>query len=104
MDTGGKECHALQLELEEFGRFFSSPSSSGRRPVLTFAQCRRVCVQRKFDGYVTSDCDAVGDVYTHEPAGHGYASPVNGTALSLKAGTDMDCGGQCNSHAPPSAN
>eukprot|EP00729_Bicosta_minor_P001609 gene1609-1758_t len=42
----------------------------------------------KFDGYVTSDCDAVGDVYTHEPRGHGY----NGTALSLKAGTDMDCG------------
>ena len=26
----------------------------------------------KFDGYVTSDCDAVGDVYTHEPRGHGY--------------------------------
>lgn len=46
----------------------------------------------KFDGYVTSDCDAVGDVYTHEPRGHGYATPENGTALSLKAGTDMDCG------------
>jgi|EP01046_Picozoa_sp_COSAG06_P023649 beta-glucosidase len=45
-----------------------------------------------FDGYVTSDCDAVGDVYTPEPAGHGYASPVDGTAMSLKAGTDMDCG------------
>ena len=39
-----------------------------------------------------SDCDAVGDVYTPEPAGHGYASPVDGTAMSLKAGTDMDCG------------
>ena len=35
---------------------------------------------------------AVGDVYTKEPSGHGYASPANGTALSLKAGTDMDCG------------
>lgn len=41
-----------------------------------------------FEGYVTSDCDAVADVYEQ----HHYASPVNGTALSLKAGTDMDCG------------
>ena len=46
----------------------------------------------RFDGYVTSDCDAVGDVYTKEPSGHGYADPVTGTAMSLKAGTDMDCG------------
>ena len=91
-----------------------------------------------FDGYVTSDCDAVGDVYSPgqrrfsfvseafssleiqkrhldikakwsnfgrfvvcefdvvvwwaEPEGHGYASPVDGTAMALKAGTDMDCG------------
>ncbi len=36
--------------------------------------------------------DAVGDVYTPEPAGHGYASPLDGVAMSLKAGTDMDCG------------
>ena len=42
--------------------------------------------------YVTSDCDAVGDVYTPEPAGHGYASPLDAVAMSLKAGTDMDCG------------
>lgn len=41
-----------------------------------------------FSGYVTSDCDAVGDVYES----HHYATPENGTALSLKAGTDMDCG------------
>lgn len=34
------------------------------------------------------DCDAVGDVY----GSHHYADPANGTALSLKAGTDMDCG------------
>ena len=42
----------------------------------------------KFDGYVTSDCDAVGDV----SGSHHYTDPVNGSALSLKAGTDMDCG------------
>jgi beta-glucosidase-like glycosyl hydrolase len=34
----------------------------------------------------------VGDVYTPEPAGHGYASPLDAVAMSLKAGTDMDCG------------
>ena len=41
-----------------------------------------------FEGYVTSDCDAVGDVY----GAHHFTTPANGTALSLKAGTDMDCG------------
>jgi beta-glucosidase-like glycosyl hydrolase len=41
-----------------------------------------------FDGYVTSDCDAVGDV----GGAHHYTTPENGTAISLKAGTDMDCG------------
>jgi len=38
------------------------------------------------------DCDAVGDVYDPEPNGHGYANATYGTALALKAGTDMDCG------------
>ena len=42
----------------------------------------------RFDGYVTSDCDAVGDIY----GSHHYTDPVNGTALALRAGTDMDCG------------
>ena len=31
-------------------------------------------------------------VWVAEPEGHGYASPVDGTAMALKAGTDMDCG------------
>jgi beta-glucosidase len=34
----------------------------------------------------------VGDIYGKEPSGHGYADPTNGTAMALKAGTDMDCG------------
>ncbi len=45
----------------------------------------------KFDGYVTSDCDAVDDF--SQPHGHHYA-PDNehGSALGLIAGTDLDCG------------
>ena len=45
-----------------------------------------------FRGYVTSDCDAVGDVSAPAPGGHGYANATEGAALSLRAGTDMDCG------------
>lgn len=46
-----------------------------------------------FDGYVTSDCGAVGDVYDKEPAGHGYANnTADAAAISLKAGTDTCCG------------
>ena len=45
----------------------------------------------KFDGYVTSDCDAVDDF--SQPHGHHYA-PDNehGSALGVIAGTDLDCG------------
>ncbi len=45
----------------------------------------------KFDGYVTSDCDAVDDF--SQPHGHHYA-PDNehGSALAVIAGTDLDCG------------
>jgi beta-glucosidase-like glycosyl hydrolase len=51
-----------------------------------------------FDGYVTSDCDAVGDISTAAPGGHGYANATEGAALALRAGTDMDCG-QWGKHA-----
>ncbi|KAA6460886.1 glycoside hydrolase family 3 protein [Acidobacteria bacterium AB60] len=45
----------------------------------------------KFEGYVTSDCDAVDDF--SQPHGHHYA-PDNehGSALAVQAGTDLDCG------------
>ena len=47
----------------------------------------------QFDGYVTADCDAVGDIYTPKPDGHGLtADPAHGAAEALKAGTDVDCG------------
>ena len=39
--------------------------------------------------WVTSDCDAVWNIYTP----HNYTTDaVNGSALALKAGTDIDCG------------
>lgn len=41
------------------------------------------------DRWVTADCDAVGNVY--DP--HAYTEDfVNGSAVSLKAGADLDCG------------
>ncbi len=42
-----------------------------------------------FNGFVVSDCDAVGDVQR----GHHYApDAAHASAVSLKAGTDLDCG------------
>lgn len=42
-----------------------------------------------FDGYVVSDCAAVADVNT----GHHYAADMaHAAAVSLKAGTDLECG------------
>jgi beta-glucosidase len=45
----------------------------------------------KFQGYVTSDCDAVADIST----GHKY-TPDNehGSAVAVQAGTDTTCGGE----------
>jgi beta-glucosidase len=43
----------------------------------------------KFDGYVVSDCDSVADVNR----GHHYANDnPHASAVSLAAGTDLDCG------------
>ena len=63
-------------------------------PGLTHAFVARQTLRQEwgFDGYVTADCDAVGDIYQPFPSGHAYASPPNGSALALKAGTDLDCG------------
>jgi beta-glucosidase len=44
----------------------------------------------KFQGFVVSDCDAIEDV----SANHHYSpDEAHGAAVSLLAGTDMDCGG-----------
>jgi beta-glucosidase-like glycosyl hydrolase len=43
-----------------------------------------------FEGYVTSDCGAIEDIYTQ----HNYTTDgINATAQSIAAGTDVDCGG-----------
>ena len=42
-----------------------------------------------FQGYVVSDCGAIGDIYQ----GHKFAGTApEGVAAALKAGTDLDCG------------
>ncbi|HEV2342858.1 MAG TPA: glycoside hydrolase family 3 N-terminal domain-containing protein, partial [Actinocrinis sp.] len=74
-----------------------------------------------FNGYVTSDCGAVGTTYQNPPSGHAWAPPgwstdgggnnavwtnttsgaklsgqAGGEAYSLRAGTDVNCGGNEN--------
>lgn len=45
--------------------------------------------QWKFPGYVVSDCGAIGDIYIN----HKYAAtPEQGVADALQAGTDLNCG------------
>lgn len=43
------------------------------------------------------DSGAVENVWTPEPQGHGYTDKVNATAISVIAGTDVDCGSQYSS-------
>ena len=44
-----------------------------------------------FKGYVVSDCGAIGDIYQH----HHYAtSQPEASALAVKAGCDLTCGGE----------
>lgn len=42
-----------------------------------------------FSGYVVSDCGAIGDVYQGHRAAEGAEE---GVSMTLKAGTDLDCG------------
>lgn len=50
---------------------------------------RRVRDTWHFDGYVVSDCDAVGNIADHH---HYAADPAHGAADALNAGVDLDCG------------
>lgn len=47
-----------------------------------------------FDGYITSDCDAVGDAAMRTR----YPVPEQAVAASIKAGTDNDCGSSYSHH------
>ncbi len=42
-----------------------------------------------FEGYVVSDCDAVADVHANH---HYVLFPQDATALSVRSGTDLNCG------------
>mmetsp|Transcript_35546 Transcript_35546/g.72049 ORF Transcript_35546/g.72049 Transcript_35546/m.72049 type:complete len:781 (-) Transcript_35546:4126-6468(-) len=48
-----------------------------------------------FDGYITGDCGAVGNIY----ASHHYTDSMEeGIAVALKSGVDSDCGGDIQAH------
>ena len=49
----------------------------------------------KFQGFVTSDCNAISDIYT---AHHYVTSEVAAAAAALKAGTDSECTVRFGSH------
>ncbi len=51
-----------------------------------------------FDGYVTSDCGAIFDVYAHHKV---VASAAEAAALAVRAGCDLECGSVY--HALPDA-
>jgi beta-glucosidase len=47
----------------------------------------------KFNGYVVSDCGAISDISNPAPRGHQFVETLpEAAALSLKRGTDNDCG------------
>ena len=45
----------------------------------------------KFDGYVVSDCGAIGDFF-HDDAHHVVDTGAEAAAMGLKNGTDLNCG------------
>ena len=53
-----------------------------------------------FDGYITSDCDAIGDAAMHQK----YPDPAHASAASIKAGTDNDCGNTYGRHVGDALN
>jgi beta-glucosidase len=47
----------------------------------------------RFNGYVVSDCGAISDISNAKPRGHQFVETLpEAAALSLKRGTDNDCG------------
>jgi beta-glucosidase len=49
-----------------------------------------------FEGYVVSDCGAIGDISSAR-AHHYVNSPVEAAAIAVKAGCNLTCGGEYNS-------
>jgi beta-glucosidase-like glycosyl hydrolase len=46
-----------------------------------------------FEGYVTSDCGAINDICAAADHNYTHGNCAKATALSIVAGTDVDCGG-----------
>ena len=49
-----------------------------------------------FDGYVVSDCDAIGDIWGGQQH-HYVKTPEEAAAAAIKAGCNLCCGGDYNS-------
>ncbi len=50
-----------------------------------------------FDGYITSDCGAIADIWSH----HNYtATPEEACRVALRAGCDLDCSDFYRQHCP----
>lgn len=43
----------------------------------------------QFNGYIVSDCEAITDIYAHHKL---VSTPEEAAALSVKSGTDLECG------------
>jgi beta-glucosidase-like glycosyl hydrolase len=54
-----------------------------------------------WDGYIVSDCGAIGDI---EDPHHYTADPLDTVAAALKGGTDMECDNVYQSHAAEALN
>ena len=51
-----------------------------------------------FEGYVVSDCGAIGDISSPSPRGHHYVNTTEEAAAdAVKAGCNLTCGGEYNS-------
>ena len=55
----------------------------------------------RYDGWVTSDCDAIGNIFDNH---HYTRTPEEAVAAALLAGTDIDCGSYYNEHLPAALN
>lgn len=73
-----------QSIMTAYNRLNGSPASA--HPLLLGQLLRG---EWRFNGYVVSDCGAIGDIYWNH---HWASSPSEAAARALRAGTDLSCG------------
>ena len=92
-------CRPLPWPLGRLFRAFCSNAVNGvpscANPWLLTTVARE---EWSFDGYITSDCGAVRDVYS---AHHFAANESQAVAQVLNAGMDIDCGSFLGATPPP---